>query len=117
MRDLQNAFNSLFSYATELMKNLNSTGKSLSPSEKFRLQEEDQASSLDDMILIGDDIRFQISSISTSLTSASRTLEKYENNRNVSEILGDIQHTQNSMAEINELIKHFLVESYQITES
>ena len=110
VRDLQNAFNSLFSYATELMKNLNSTGKSLSPSEKFRLQEEDQASSLDDMILIGDDIRFQISSISTSLTSASRTLEKYENNRNVSEILGDIQHTQNSMAEINELIKHFLVE-------
>ena len=110
VRDLQNGFNSLFSHATELMKNPNSTGKFLSPSEKYRVQDEDQGPALEGMILIGDDIRFQISSINESLTNTSRTLEKYENNRNVSEILGDIQHTQNSIIEINELLKHFLVE-------
>ena len=108
VRDLQNGFNSLFSFATEIMKNPKATEKSLSPSEKYRVQEENHTPVLEDMGLIGDDIGVQISSILTSLTRASRTLEKYENNRNVSEILGDIQHTQNSITEINELIKHFL---------
>ncbi len=110
VRDLQNNFNSLFSYATEIMRNLNPTEKSLSPAEKYRLREEDQIPALDDMCLIGGDIGDQVSSISSFLTTASRTLEKYENNRTISEIIGDIQHTQNSITEINELIKHFLFE-------
>ena len=70
VRDLQNGFNSLFSFATEIMKSPKATEKSLGPSEKYRVQEENHTVVLEDMGLIGDDIGVQISSILTSLTRA-----------------------------------------------
>ncbi len=107
---LQDSFNTLFSFATEIMKQSTSHKSSFSPSDKYRIKIGEEPPLWEDLCSLGRDIEEHVSAISKEFIAANRILEKYDNHRSVIEILGDIQNTQSSITEANNFIQHFLFE-------
>ncbi len=110
LKSLQDSFNTLFSSATEIMKQSTVHKSAFLPSDKYRIKIGEEPPLWDDLCSLGREIEEKVSAISKGLIAANRILEKYDNHHSIVEVLGDIQNTQNSISEVNNIIQHFLFE-------